>query len=281
MLWLLVYVTIAAGAFYYLQQRGADHLWLRSSGGALAAWLSLGFVIGILKTMNERSMVSRAMGGEPPEEGKRVAIVGSMSSSHDLRAPFSRAEVVAYRYRIWRVVHQSNRSGSSSSTTTLFEGTALVPSTIISPSGTHRLLAVPDFDFALEEQTGTAAERNAAEYLLATEFQQSKGPQDLTAAWTDDDGAFRQDIRQSELDFDISTCHLSEGVVRKGERVCVVGRYSRQRGGIVPDENWGKRARIIKGTGDEVRSRLAGRILGYLVGAVIFGSAAFAIVRFI
>jgi hypothetical protein len=96
---------------------------------------------------------------------------------------------------------------------------------------------------------------------------------------TDDDGNFRMDRRGSELDVDLATLTLEERHIRDGETVCAFGLYSQQRNGIVPNPNWAKQTRIMKGNPETVADRLRSRMIKYAIGIVCFSAAAYGVVR--
>lgn len=65
------------------------------------------------------------------------------------------------------------------------------------------------------------------------------------------------------------TCQFQENLIRRGDRVYVVGLFSESRGGIVPDPNWAKETRIMKGDGEAILRQLGSRIVRYAVGGVV------------
>ena len=97
---------------------------------------------------------------------------------------------------------------------------------------------------------------------------------------TDDDGMFRVDKGgMADVEVDLADCTLSERHIKQGETVCAFGLYSAARGGLIPHPNWAKQARLMRGDVTAVAAQLRTRMIKYVFGIVIFGGAAFGIVK--
>ncbi|HEX8410728.1 MAG TPA: hypothetical protein VF883_17830 [Thermoanaerobaculia bacterium] len=282
-LWLLGWGA-AAGAFYYyfvnLRDFGPPMYWASAFAGLFVVAI-VGYALGIGMAYRERKMLLDAVAGTPPEDGRWVAVGGTIHSMNPLTAPISGASAVAYEYKIYR--HE--QSGGDTSEVVYYEGKALAPSTIATRQGSVRLLSVPTFN-EIEQETvpwQQAVER-AKEYVAGTTFElldtSQKRRARLHDEWTDDDGEFRVDKQKSTADVDLADdFRFDEKHIRQGEQVCAFGLYSRQRGGLIPHENWSKQTRLMRGDPSKVADRLRGRMIKYAIGVLIFSGLVYAIVR--
>lgn len=282
LLQLLGWGAASAAFFFYLQPFGEHEAlpWV-SIGAGLCVMLAIGYAWAIKDLVIERNMLLAAATGATPPDGRWVAVSGHIQSIHSLRGPLSGEDVVAYEYKVSR----SERSGKSSSQVTYYEGKGLVPSTISTRSGTIRLLSVPTFDVdaaPLGRYVDTV--ERVREYVAATPFQSSNTPKDqrigMEEESTDDDGNFRLDKRWfPDREVDLNGFQFEEKHIKQNEVVCAFGLYSQQRGGIVPYPNWAKQTRIMRGDADSGAKQIRTRIIKYIIGTIVFGAAAYAIVK--
>jgi hypothetical protein len=78
-----------------------------------------------------------------PADGKRAVLVGSIEALGPLlRAPLDNAACIAYDYKIT----EDRGSGRRRMILTHFRGTGLAPCELVTRSGRHRLLTVPDLE---------------------------------------------------------------------------------------------------------------------------------------
>jgi hypothetical protein len=266
---------IASAAFYaYLREIGEHEAlpWVSIAAG-LFTMIAIGYAWAIKDLARERSMLLEAASGTQPPDGQWVAVSGRIHSMQSLHGPLTGEDVVAYEYKISRM----ERSGKSSSEVTYYDGKAIVPSTISTPHGSIRLLAVPTFDVpAATFARYQDSVQRAREYVASTQFQSSKTPKDQKIGMehesTDDDGNFRVDKRWSDREVDLDGFTLVEKHIKQNEAVSVFGLYSHQRGGITPHPNWAKQTRIMRG--DAKRRESFARASSYVIGIVCFSAAA-------
>jgi hypothetical protein len=244
--------------------------------GGLAAVIGAGLLLGISKPVRDRAALAACLAGKRPADGARAGLAGTIDAiGEPLRAPFSGKECVAWSYEIWEM----KATGSRSSKVVYFEGLALTPSAIATPAGAFRLLAVPTLDLASEGFLPSEALARFKEHVKTASFETTKPRGTLAQMWSDDDGSYRREVRaESVADVPLELCRFTEGVVGRGERVYVIGRYSESRGGIVPDPNWAKDTRLMKGDPAEILRQLRGRIVRYAIGGVVFLGVSAAIV---
>ncbi|HEX7831449.1 MAG TPA: hypothetical protein VF787_17470, partial [Thermoanaerobaculia bacterium] len=282
LLWILGWGAASFAFFRYFITLGNlyDGLWWASGGAGLAAVIAFAYVYGIVATARERSILLDSINGTPPRDGKWSAVSGRIHSMNKLTAPFSGESVVAYKYAVQRM------EGSSKSRTLVkhFEGTALIPSTISTRTGSVRLLSVPTFDIEKTEINLLTGLDHARRYIESTVFETSDTPKDQRAGTvekesTDDDGNFRVDKRSDRaFDVDLENCDLEEFHIKQNEQVCVFGLYSAARGGLIPHPNWGKQTRIMRGDGEAVAAKLRNRIVKYAIGVAVFSGIAYGVV---
>ena len=282
LLQLLGWGILSYAFFVYFRSLGElDAIYWAAIGAGLCVMIAIGYAWAIKDLAIERNMLLEAAIGTPPPDGGWVAVSGRIHSIESLRGPLTGEDVVAYQYRISR----TERMGKSSSDVTYYEGKALVPSTISTPHGSIRLLAVPAFDVpaATLGRYQEAVER-AREYVATTPFETSNTPKDqrqgVEQESTDDDGNFRKDKRWfADRDVDLDGFTFEEKNIRQNDTVCAFGLYSQQRGGIIPHPNWAKQTRIMRGDAHDVAKQIRTRIFKYVIGIVCFSAAAYAIVR--
>jgi hypothetical protein len=241
---------------------------------AFFASVALGLLFGIAKPVRERASLRSGLAGKRPTDGGRASIVGTIdavAANDKLRAPFTGVECLGYRYEIFEM----RRIGKTDSKATYFEGVALIPSIVTAPSGTFRLLAVPAFDFGADEVEPGKALFHWSDYAKTAPFEPDPKTRALEKEWTDDDGRYRCEKQWGmPPDVPIESCRFRESLVVPGEKVCVVGRFSESKGGIVPDANWAHVTRIMKGDGDEIFRKLGRRIVTWGIVGIVSAAAA-------
>ena len=238
---------IAAGVAIYVYLESAGVPGRSAAPGAIAIGASfcvviaVNYVIAVFEVVRERALLAGAAGGARPADGKWVAVHGPIRSDQLLRAPISGFACVAYEYRISR---EERGPRNSTREVTCFEGNALAASSITTPHGTIRLLAVPRLDLPMTRIDVDDALENAIAFIQATSFETAATPKEerTTAEQesTDDDGVFRKDKSHGVID--LHQCLFDERFIQQGETVCAFGRYSQARGAIVPHPNYAERA---------------------------------------
>lgn len=265
------FLAMLAGVLAFLQFRYALAPGKVIGPALLAAFfgfIGLGFLASIRKPVSERAALAACLAGRRPADGKRTGIAGTIEAAGDLlRSPLTGTECLAYRYEIYLWVGQGRRRTRA----VYFEGVALVPSVISTPAGSFRLLAVPEFDFGREDVEPQRALFHWNEHVKTTAFETPEAARKtLAKQWTDDDGAYRSEKRHPvEGEIPLEECKYHEELIRKGDRVYVVGLFSESRGGIVPHANWGYPTRIMKGDPDSILRQLRARIVRYAIGGIV------------
>lgn len=282
-LWLLGWGA-AAGAFYYyfvnLRDFGPPMYWASAFAGLFVVAI-VGYALGIGMAYRERKMLLDAVAGTPPEDGQWVALSGTIHSMSPLTAPISGVNAVSYEYKIYR--HE--QVGRSSSEIIYYQGKALAPSTISTRQGSVRLLSVPTFnDVEAETIPWQQAVERAKEYVARTTFElmdtSKKRRTRLEDEWTDDDGEFRVDKQKATGDVELADdFRFDEKHIKNGEQVCAFGLYSRQRGGLIPHENWSNQTRLMRGDPSKVADQLRRRMVNYTIAVLIVSGLIYGIVR--
>lgn len=282
-LWLLGWVAAAGAFFYYfvnLRDFGPPMYWASAFAGLFVV-AAIGYLLGIGMAYRERKLLQDAIAGTPPEDGKWIAVSGTIHSMNPLTAPISGANVVLYEYRIFR--HE--RIGRSTSEMVYYEGKALSPSTIATRQGSVRLLCVPTLhEIPPETVPWQEAVERAKEYVARTAFElmdsSKKRRSRLEEEWTDDDGQFRVDKQRRTGEADLADdFRFDEKHVKQGEHICAFGLYSRQRGGLIPHPNWARQTHLMRGDTQKVADRLRSRMVKYSIGAAILSALVYGIVQ--
>ena len=215
------------------------------------------------------SASSAAQSGHPPRDGEGRAIGRIAASGESLVSPFSKTPCVIYEYKIV--------SGFTTDDSNLYVGSRQSPSTIQTRHGSIRLLAHPDLKLREQVVEREIALPNATEYIAATQFTESsvanpsQSLQTVLDTYKDDDGAVRYDARVLGAQA-VDRAFFVEKLVRPGDEVCVIGVYSTQRSGIVPDLKSPliNQTTLEPGGGDAPLGRARRGLIGYAIGACIF-----------
>jgi hypothetical protein len=242
------------------------------------AWIAVLQWLAAAQAWRQRRALSRGMAGVAPTDGRQAVLVGNIQAlGATIASPFDGAPCVAYRYEITERVGFGKRA----SHVTHYKGVALVPCVVITPTGSHRLLAVPEIDGAVPESTRERMLAKAADYIQATTFTpRTTSARELEERWSDTDGAYRSDVSSVEnATVDLANCRLIQQHVRSGAEVCVFGLYSRARGGIVAHGNWGKPTRLVVGSADQAARLLASSVRTRLAVGLITGAGAAGLFR--
>jgi hypothetical protein len=275
------WIAVSAGISGYLQARHnaapIDTLGIAAMAG-LIGWVGLGLLKAAYGTWRERRTVAGGIAGVRPVDGRGAVLIGRIQPQGvPLTAPLDGAACVTYTYEVTQ-----ETGGRGRSIATHFKGVALTPSTILTASGSYRLLAVPDLVEA-DEAAGSPSDHITAfeRYVRATSFTgRDTAARELLDRWTDADGAYRSDIAYAVLDHvTLAKCRLEQRHVRPGAPVAVFGTFSADKGGIVPTTGLGGNPRLVQGDvqrlvavlGSTARTRL---VLGMLAAAGCYGLVA-------
>ncbi len=270
------FLAVLAGVLAFLQFRYALHpgkVLGPAFFAAIFGSIGLGLFASIRKPVSERAALAGCLAGRRPADGKRTGIAGTIEAAGGLlRSPLTGTECLAYRYEIYLYVGQGRRRTRA----VYFDGVALVPSVISTPAGSFRLLAVPEFDFGREDVDPKQALVHWSEHVKTAPFETPEAARKtLAKQWTDDDGAYRSEKRHpTDGEVPLEECKYHEDLIKKGDRVYVVGLFSEARGGIVPHANWANVTRVMKGDPESILRQLKSRIVRYAIGGVVFLGAA-------
>lgn len=265
---LLIYALIAAavGAVVYhrFPELGAA-IWSGIIAGFFV-WLAFAYLLAIPSHLLDWW---RMRPGVPPRDGKRSAVIGPIrASGHSLHAPFSKTPCVAYHYKI--------TSMETESESTDYEGFALVPSYIATDEGQVRVHAYPELDVPWNRLTGEEPRDHARAWIAATTFKNTRAEglegmmAELRQLNADDDGSIRYDYRIDPVADDLGKCRIEERVIRSGETVCALGKYSEQRKALVPDPAVAMHpVTITLGERGSFRGKALRKAFGSAVGVVI------------
>ena len=160
--WTLVYLLLGALFSWLVYQRVPQTklALMCGFGAAVLVWFCIGYIAGIGARRAEARMMEAAMRGERPNDGEKIAVVGTIASSFEtLEAPISKRRCVAYEYK---AIPETSEEMST------IDGFALVPLPIDGPRGSIRLLAAPDLDFPFEVFSRLEQYDNFREYIAQT-----------------------------------------------------------------------------------------------------------------
>ncbi len=232
--WAILYFTMAAAATALVYTRFPRFQIALGAGfgAAIFLWFAIGYIAGVGSRASEAALIRRAMQGGRPDDGEKIAVIGTIYCAEALESPITRRRSVAYEYAMIPPERESAPS---------YDGFALAPSRIDGPRGSIRLLAYPELAIPDEFHSSPQQYQNARDYIARTTFTAHEGidfgreMKHLKTLLADDDGRIRYDIRR-DVGTDISHFTLKEKLIAPGDSVCAIGRYSATRGGLVPDE---------------------------------------------
>ena len=237
--------------------------------GGFILLLGLGYLYGIPGKIAESRMIRGALSGNRPRDGKKFAAIGRIvPNGAPVISPFTKTTAVACKYEIQTVAGKG--------VATLYTGFAMNPSSIQGRHGTVRLLAYPDLKVQSSTANSEEARRNAEQYVATAKFRDATAGNlrqslaEMMALYKDDDGTIRYDQRNAGAEStDLGYAQFLEWIVKPGEQVCVIGRYSEQRSGIVFDpSNPLDQVRIEVGEPDAFAGRPMRSAIGYLIGGL-------------
>jgi hypothetical protein len=196
----------------------------------------------------------------------RVVLVGQIEPEGvTLRAPFSGAECVAYAFEVFRMVG----TGRQSRRAVYYDGLSIVPSRVVTRSGSYRLLAVPELDFGGAGLSREQALARARAFVATTTVDAPRpafSQPSLSERWSGIDGLYRREVRYTTEEVDLEQCQLSERRLDRGARVSVFGRYSAAQRAIVANPgDWSQITRVMPGDPDAVIRQLRSRVIFRLV----------------
>jgi hypothetical protein len=242
--------VIAAALWYFLR----DPL---PNGAAWAVAIVAGILIHLayaaLTTGRRREGDLRLLrkAGEPPADGKRVALVGTVKATEGtLRAPISGAECVAYSYEIYHFVEVPRRNRTPDKRRVPdFAGVALAPSVIHTPQGDFRLLAFPFLNgFPRQTHSDSAHLKRADDYVQRTTFEKTTAfigeLAVLDRAMRETEGALKKDWRMSDAGA-VTNMTADEQCLPPDAKVCAFGIYSAEKQSLVPDTASDSRALLL------------------------------------
>lgn len=196
-------------------------------GGTFAAMLVsslFGFVLGDA----DRRALKRAIGNEPPADGRLEAASGRIRAlGKPLEAPFTGRPCVAYEYDV------KNRSEGRSD----FAGVALSPCAVDGPRGEARLLGwaqLDEFGGAPKEEIDRD---RAIAYLRSTSFEPLGVTgilSTLSSIAADQDGSIKRDFRIGQGEPDLEGRRLKEKILPEGATVTILGIWSEAQRGFAP-----------------------------------------------
>lgn len=275
----LLILAVLVGGYWYLLHGQIEPpvLWWSVGIASFFMWISTGALRTAAMAARDARRVSSqsafaGFAGEEMRDGETVTIVGRVRAvGESLRTPFSDQPAVLYSYDI---EHESRGPEDSTSNVKDYAGFALAPTAIDSSRGSILLLGFPLLEgFAKTPLNTGAARQNAAAYVASTAFTDMKGfhpgqiYQQIRDVLTDDDGHIRQDWKMTE-DRDFSDKILKEQIVVPGEQVCVIGRWSAAKRGLVPGGTNGV-VQMLRGDPQKVESGLWGKCVRNVIGGIV------------
>jgi hypothetical protein len=276
---LFTWVASAAAYWYFLHSRLQSPADVNVAiAGGLVMMVAIGqFRAAAVWVAEARKVsldwVSSGSLGERPKDGEAITAVGRIRAvGPPLTAPFSGKPAVLYMYDVKHV----RTVGRDVSFVEDYSGFAQTPSVIDSPHGPIRLLGIPLLErFDNERLESESALQNATAWIANTQFVEMTGLvtafRELKNLTTDDDGQARKDWRINDSP-DLRNKQLYEQVVAPGEQVCVIGRFSAEKGGVIPDFTGGSVVQLVRGDPGSVAGSLWWKTARSIVAGILIAA---------
>ncbi len=227
---------------------------------------AVAFLWEVARRFRELRLLRASVAGVPRADGTRVAACGVLAADGPLLdAPLSGTRAAIYKYEII-VRHQQ------SSSTEACSGYGLTPCHIATAAGDVRILAYADLAFRPTALEGPETRARIQAHLASA----SVTPTGVGAArefldtLADDDGAIRSDIGSVPDVLGNPRLLFHEYAVADGDSVCAFGRYSAERGGLVPGPASVDPypVRLRRGDAAAIGPSLVASAVGYSAGTV-------------
>lgn len=261
LVWTAVFLTLAGVSGWFVHRRAP---WTSSAVvGGLIGGVLLVIAVSWWSSIPGRiadwlRIVSARFGGEP-RDGKRSAIVGTLSGHGELRSPITGERCVLYAYEMTSNFRQGNTSGVRKA----YEGMAMVPLSIEHGPERTRILAKPELEMKARHPKDPAARANAKAFVENTEFVPfTKEEIDLTHSA----GDLRYDYSREPIEQNIDACAFTEKTLQGATTVCALGRYDAERRALL--------APVTLRTGSAFAIGAAWRIVNAAVAGSLFAAIA-------
>jgi hypothetical protein len=237
--------------------------------GALMVMLAFGWLVEIVTKVRSLTLVRRGIGGEEPVDGEPYAACGPIEFAglDTMVSPITHTPAVAYTYRI--ATWPDRR---------VWQGVGFAQCRIQCGMHAIRILALPRIDVPEKLCTGDDARKNALQWVRKTTFSGERGKlfgeiRLPDSVYKDANGAVQWNAGQGNPEA-LRNAMLHERIIKPGDVVCAVGRYSIARGGLAVDETARDYSIVLrKGT-----PQTAGRAVFGSIGNVVKAAIALAIV---
>lgn len=227
---------------------------------------AVAFFWEVARRFRELTLLRASVAGVPPTDATRVAACGVLVADGPLLdAPLSGTRAAIYEYEIV-VPHQK------SSSTVACSGYGLTPCHIATAAGNVRILAYADLAFRPAALEGQETRARIHAYLASASITPTGAGAagEFLDTLVDDDGAIRSDIGSVPDVLGNPRLIFHEHAVADGDSVCAFGRYSAERGGLVPGPASVDPypVRLRRGDAAAVGRALIASAVGYSAGAV-------------
>lgn len=254
-------------------------LW--SIGLAAVAATGIGMIRLSGRERSDMRLVEQSDRVVSPRDGERIAVCGVIEADGEpLQSPVRNNSSVLYHFSVFHL--ESSTTSEASDEVVDFAGFGATPARVTGPSFTARLGGFPTL-YGFDEKfiDSPNARENAREYLRFATFEEmTKG----TIEWIhimdhmwDGRSEVVRDFRKGEAR-PIDQWKFNETSVAPGERVCVIGSWSAEKGALVA--GGGLDLWLYRGTKDAVLEILSssvgcGRLVGILMTAGSIATALF------
>jgi hypothetical protein len=262
LLWPVKVGAMAVALWYFLREplpSPAD--WILA--GVSAILLHLAYAAATTGRRRGGDLRRLQHAGEPPVDGARIALIGTLKTAAPLEAPISGTPCVGYTYEMFHVVQHRSQDGSSGTSRRVpdFSGIALAATVIHTMQGDVPLLSYPFLSgFAEDTYDDPAHLRRAAGYVTQTVFEKTMPfvgeLSTLDHAMRETGGAMKKDWRMSDAT-GVAGLTLREQRIPVDAAVCAFGIWSDARKALVPGGSDARALLLVAGDVEQASRQLA------------------------
>jgi hypothetical protein len=235
---LLLYGALVAGYHYWFsQQFDAPGTWIAAGVVGMLTFFCIGALLNARTASRDLSLISAAVHGLPPADGRVVAACGTIEPlGEPVEAPLSGRKCVLCEYDIASQRRDPSQKNAKQSSAKDFTGFLMNPCVIRGAAGDIRLLGFPDLAaFSETRLHDVLSAARAREFLATTEFEDKSGLKflgvlsALAEVWCDDDGLVSKHLRISQTaPASLFPADLDERLAQFGESPPAEGEHANE-----------------------------------------------------
>lgn len=253
----LIFLVVWFVAYYALfELSGAESPGVASGFCALMMTIATARWLAGWSTWKDLRRFGNMVGQLPFADGQRVALEGRIEPAEEgkvLKSPFTQTECVICRYGIFdpglrpgsTISYQGRQTVSSRYE---YKGYWMVPCNVVGECGRTALLSFPEMENFVNNPNSNQNLENATNFIRSVTFPPISSdiiPMPTLPALGSDVPVILQDFKSARGSEFLNGRVLEEECLKPADHVCVVGKWSQEKQGIVADgTTWPKVVRL-------------------------------------